>query len=49
MADTGNMIPLDIPYKPPTEMTRSSEKASAAVAQQVMYEQQLKTLLAQMG
>ena len=46
--NANNVIQVNIPYKPPKEMTRFSHKASMPVARTIMFEQKLKTLLAQM-
>ena len=42
--DPLNLIPMDIPLKPPTEMASSSMKASDAVARQLMNELNMHTL-----
>ncbi len=48
-SDPANLIAIDIAQKPSKQMTRFSHKASTAVARQIMYEQQLKTLLSQVN
>ena len=48
MADSKNIIELNIPVKPPAEMTRFSLKASSAVASKVLYERKLEILRRQM-
>lgn len=45
--DPLNLIPMEIPLKPPTEMADSSMKASDAVARQLMSELNMHTLLVQ--
>jgi hypothetical protein len=45
--DPLNLIPMEIPLKPPTEMADSSMKASDAVARQLMNELNMHTLLVQ--
>ena len=42
--DPLNLIPMEIPFKPPTEMADSSMKASDAVARQLMSELNMHTL-----
>ena len=42
--DPSNLIPMEIPLKPPTEMADSSMKASDAVARQLMNELNMHTL-----
>ena len=42
--DPSNVIPMEIPLKPPTEMADSSMKASDAVARQLMNELNMHTL-----
>lgn len=42
--DPSNLIPMEIPLKPPTEMADSSMKASDAVARQLMSELNMHTL-----
>lgn len=40
-----NVFPMELPRKPPTEMTGFSHKASSAVARQIMWEMQSTQLL----
>ena len=42
--DPSNLIPIEIPLKPPTEMADSSMKASDAIARQLMNELNMHTL-----
>ena len=45
MENEGNIIPMEIMKKPPTEMTGFSHKASTAVAKQIIFEANLTNLL----
>lgn len=46
--DVSNLVPLDVPLKPPKESTGNSAKASSAVAKQLMNEYNLVDLLRQL-
>ena len=48
-ADSNNVLEMNIPLKPPKEMTYFSRKASTAVAKQIMFEQKLQNLLKYIG
>ena len=43
--DKRNVLPMDIAQKQPTEMTGFSHKASTALARQILFENQARTLL----
>lgn len=45
MADTANVLPMEIAQKQPTEMTGFSDKASTALARQILSENEAQTLL----
>lgn len=45
VADTENVLPMEIAQKQPTEMTGFSDKASTALARQILSENEAETLL----
>ncbi len=45
MEDEGNVLPMEIAQKQPTEMTGFSHKASTALARQILFENRASTLL----